>query len=60
MIFYQVKTNLYDITCESTIAQTGTYMHKTAQVIAKYLKLLYEKNDFIIKSTQDFAQLIRE
>lgn len=49
-----------DITCESTIAQTGTYMHKTAQVIAKYLKLLYEKNDFIIKSTQDFAQLIRE
>ena len=47
-----------DITCESTIAQT--YMHKTAQVIAKYLKFLYENNDLIIKSTQDFAQLIRE
>ena len=43
-----------------TIAQTGTYMDKTAQVISEYLKPLYEINDFIIKKTQNFAQLIRE
>ena len=42
------------------IAQTGTYMDKTAQVIPEHLKSLYEINDFIIKKTQDFAQLIRE
>ena len=34
------------------IAQTGTYMYKTAQVISKYLKPLYEN--------KDFAQMIRE
>ena len=27
------------------ISQTGTYMHKTAQVILEYLKPLYENND---------------
>ena len=42
------------------IAQTWTYMYKTAQVISEYLKPLYENNDFIIKNTQDFDQLIRE
>ena len=42
------------------IAQTGTYMYKTAQVISKYLKPLYENNDFTIKNIQDFAQMIRE
>ena len=42
------------------IAQTRTYMYKTAQVIPEYLKPLYENNDFIIKNTQDFAQMIRE
>ena len=42
------------------MAQTGTYMYKTAQVISEYLKPLYKDKDFIIKNTQDFAQLIRE
>ena len=35
-------------------------MYKTAQVISEYLTPLYENNDFIIKYTQGFAQLIRE
>ena len=35
-------------------------MYKTAQVISKYLKPLYENNDFTIKNIQDFAQMIRE
>ena len=35
-------------------------MYKTAQVISEYLKSLNENNDFIIKNTQGFAQLIRE
>ena len=56
--------DINDITVDSLkfrpiIALTGTYMYKTAQVISEYLKHLYEKNDFIIKNTQDFAQLIR-
>ena len=35
-------------------------MYKTVQVISEYSKPLYENNDFIIKNTQDFAQLICE
>ena len=35
-------------------------MYETAQVISEYLKPLYENNDFIIKNTQDFAQIIRK
>ena len=42
------------------IAQTGTYMYKTAQVISEYLKPLHENNNFVIKNTQNLAQLIRE
>ena len=42
------------------IAQNGNYMYKTAQVISEYLKPLFENNDFMIKNTQGFAQLIRE
>ena len=30
------------------IAQTGTYMYKSAQVISEYLKPLYEENEYII------------
>ena len=35
-------------------------MYKTAQVISEYLKPLFENNDFMIKNTQGFGQLIRE
>ena len=49
------------------IAQTGTYMSKTVQITSVHLTSLYDNNDliiknnnFIIKNTQDFAQLIRE
>ena len=41
----------------------GIYMYKTAHisyVITDYLKPLYENNNFIIKNTEDFAQLIHE
>ena len=68
-LYRAVKTHKFDdINCVTVdwlnlrpiIAQTGTYMYKTAQVISEYLKSLYENNDFIIKNTQDFVQLIRE
>ena len=54
-----------DITVESLkfrpiITQTGTYMNKTTQVISEYLKPFSENNNFIIKNTQDFAQLMCE
>ena len=57
--------DINDITVESLkfrpiIAQTGTYMYKTVQIISEYLKPLYENNDFITKKIQDFTQLIRE
>ena len=57
--------DINDITIDSLkfrpiIAQTGTYIYKTVEGISEYLKPLYENNDFIIKNTQDFAQLIRE
>ena len=35
-------------------------MYKTAQVISEYLKPLHENNNFVIKNTQNLAQLIRE
>ena len=35
-------------------------MYKILQIISEYLKPLYQNNDFIIKNTHDFAQLIRE
>lgn len=41
------------------IAQSGTYMYKTAQFVSEYSKPLY-KNNFIIKYTKDFAQLKRK
>ena len=48
-----------DITVESLkfrpiITKTEIYMYKTAIVISKYLKTMYETNDSIIK-TQDFS-----
>ena len=48
------------LTFRPIIAQTGTYMYETAQIISEYLKPYYENNDFIIKNTQDCAQVIRE
>ena len=53
-----------DITVESLkfrpiIAQTGTYLYNTAQVISDYLKPLYTTNSYIISNTQDFADLIK-
>ena len=57
--------DINDITVDSfkfrsIVSQTGTYMYKTVQVISEYLKPLYENNGFIIRNTEDFAQLIRE
>ena len=40
------------------MAQAGAYMYDTAQVISECLKPLYKDKDFVIKNTQDFAQLI--
>ena len=68
-LYETAKTHKFDNINERTvdslkfrpiIAQTGTYMYKIVQVISEYLKSLYENNDFIIKNTQYFAQLIRE
>ena len=42
------------------IAQTGTYMYKTAQFISEYSKPLYENKNFIIKNTKYWAQLKRK
>ena len=55
--------DLNDITVEQLnfrpiIAQIGTYMSKTGQIISKYLKHLYE--NFIVKNIEYFAQLITE
>ena len=35
-------------------------MYKAAKAISEYLKPFYESNDFIIKNTQELAQLIHE
>ena len=48
-----------DITVESLkfrpiITKTGIYMYKTAIVISKYLKTMYETNDSIIKTHRTF------
>ena len=68
-LYGTAKTHKFDdineITVDSLkfrpiIAQTGTYMYKTAQVISEYLKPLHENNNFVIKNTQNLAQLIRE
>ena len=68
-LYETAKTHKFDdtndVTAESLkfrpmIAQTGTYMYKVAQVILEYLIPLHENNDFIIKNTQEFFQLIRE
>ena len=68
-LYGTAKTHKFDDVNEITvdllmfrpmIAQTGTSMYKTAHVISEYLRPLYENNDFIIKNTQDFAQLIHE
>ena len=66
-LYGRAKTHKFDDINEITndslkfrpiIAQTGIYIYKTAQVISEYLKPLYENNDFVIKNTQNFAQLI--
>ena len=41
------------------IAQTGTCLYSSAQVISEYLKPLYTNNEYIISNTQDFADIIR-
>ena len=40
------------------IDQTGTYTHKTAQIIGEYLKPL-SKNEFTIRDTQTFPDMIK-
>ena len=41
------------------IAQTGTYTYDAAQVIAEYLKPLCDEKPHIIRSTQDFPNLLK-
>ena len=55
-----IEITVDSLTFRQIIAQTGTYMYETAQIISEYLKPYYENNDLIIKNTQDFAQVIRE
>ena len=41
------------------ISQFGTYTYNAAQVIGDYLKPLIEENDYIIRNTQDFPDMIK-
>ena len=41
------------------IAQTGTYTYNAAKIISKYLKPLYNSNEYIINSTLDFPDMIQ-
>ena len=41
------------------IAQNGTYTYNAAQVIVDYLKPLISHNDYIIKNTQDFPEILK-
>ena len=42
------------------IAQTGTYTYNAAQVIAKYLKPLCSRNNYIIRNTQEFSMSLKQ
>ena len=41
------------------ISQVGTHTYNAAKVIGNYLKPLVEENEYIIKNTQDFAEIIK-
>ena len=56
-------SNTTDITADNLkfhpiIVQSGTYTCKAAQVIANYLKPPWSNNEYIIRSTQEFAKII--
>lgn len=51
--------NLPSLKFRPIVAQTGTCMYSSAQVISEYLQPLYKDNPFIISNTQDFAEIIR-
>ena len=58
-------TNIDEITIDNLkfrpiIAQTGTYTYNAAQVIAKYLKLLCSRNNYIIRNTQEFPISLKQ
>ena len=42
------------------ISQVGTYTHSASQVIAEYLKPLVSDNLFLINSTQEFGDIIKD
>ena len=53
------QVTIQELKFRPIIAQTGTYLYNTAQVISDYLKPLYEGNPFIIHNTQDFADMLK-
>ena len=58
-------TNIDEITIDNLkfrpiIAQTGTYTYNAAQVIAKYLKPLCSRNNYIIRNTQEFPMYLKQ
>lgn len=67
-LYGTAKTHKFDSVDEITldklkfrpiIAQTGTYTYNAAQVIAEYLAPLCTENEYIIKNTQMFSDMIK-
>ena len=50
----------YNLKFRPIIAQTGTYASNAAQVIAKYLKLLYSGSNYIITNVQEFLIFLKQ
>ena len=53
------QVNLDSLKFRPIISQIGTYTYSAAQVIGEYLKPLCNENPYIIKNTQDFANIIK-
>ena len=51
--------NIEELKFRPIIAQNGTYTYNASQVIGKYLKPLVSENPYIIKNTQDFAEILK-
>ena len=52
-------TRLESLKFRPIIAQNGTYTYNAAQVIGKYLRPLIASNNYIIKNTKDFPDLLK-
>ena len=57
--------NIDEITIDNlnfhpVITQTGTYTYNVAQVIAEYLKPLWNGNNYIIRNTQEFSMSLKQ